>query len=145
MILTFKILLRESNVWKMPRLLATSVGHTSALCPISFCLNSLPPTLDLIDTKLASFSAELSLIRSTILYLTSRIGQDTVEIGGVHFQSLAYTTSWAKNELSFNDYSVFQDVITLLDLIGNSNLSDNDFLDGKYKASRANYVNDLVA
>ena len=29
----------------------------------------------------------------------------------------------------------------LLDLIGTSNLSNNDFLDGQYKANRANFVN----
>ena len=32
-----------------------------------------------------------------------------------------------------------------MDLIGTSNLSDGDFLDGQYKASRANYVNDSAA
>ena len=62
---------------------AASVGHTSALRPISFCSNSLPSP-SVIDTKLASFSIELALVRSTILDLTSRIGQDVVEIGGVH-------------------------------------------------------------
>ena len=30
----------------------------------------------------------------------------------------------------------------LLDLLGTNNLSDSDFLDGQYKASRANFVND---
>lgn len=32
-----------------------------------------------------------------------------------------------------------------MDLIDTSNLSDSDFLDGKYKASRANFVNDFAA
>ena len=123
---------------------AASVGHTSALRPISFGSNRPPPSA-LIDTKLALFSAELALVRSTILDLTSRIDHDVVEIVGVYFQSLARTTSWVKNELSSNAYFVFQDVITLLDLIGTSNLSDGSFLDGQYKASRANYVNDSVA
>ena len=85
------------------------------------------------------------MVRSTILDLTSRIDHDVVEIVGVYFQSLARTTSWVKNELSSNAYFVFQDVITLLDLIGTSNLSDGSFLDGQYKTSRANYVNDSVA
>ena len=35
--------------------------------------------------------------------------------------------------------------MTLLDLIGTSNLSDNEFLDGQYKANRANFVNDSAA
>lgn len=30
----------------------------------------------------------------------------------------------------------------LLDLLGTNNLSDSEFLDGQYKASRANFVND---
>ena len=35
--------------------------------------------------------------------------------------------------------------MTLLDLIGTSNLMDNEFLDGQYKANRANFVNDSAA
>ena len=63
----------------------------------------------------------------------------------MHFQSLAHTTSWVKNELPSNPYFVFQDVTTLLDLIGTSNLSYGDFIDGQYNASRANNVNDSAA
>ena len=87
-----------------------------------------PPPSALIDTKVASFSEELALVRSSILELTSRIDQDTIEIGGVHFQSLAHTTAWVNNKLPSNDFFVFQDVVTLLDLIGISHLSNSDFL-----------------
>ena len=85
------------------------------------------------------------LIRSAILDLTSKIGQDALEIEGVHFQSLAKTTAWVRRELPSNSYFVFQDVTTLLDLIGTSNISNGEFLDGQYKTSRANYVNDSTA
>ena len=50
-----------------------------------------------------------------------------------------------RSELPSNAYFVFQNVITLLDFIGTSNLSDGEFLDGQYKASRANYANDSAA
>lgn len=35
--------------------------------------------------------------------------------------------------------------MTLLDLLGTTNSSDSDFLDGQYKASRDNFVNDSAA
>ena len=88
---------------------------------------------------------DLNIIRSAILDLTSKIGQDALEIEGVHFQSLAKTTAWVRRELPSNSYFVFQDVTTLLDLIGTSNISNGEFLDGQYKASRASYVNDSAA
>ena len=50
-----------------------------------------------------------------------------------------------RSELPSNAYFVFQNVITLLDFNGTSNLSDGEFLDGQYKASRANYANDSAA
>ena len=120
---------------------ASFVGHTSAVYPISFGSNPLSPPFALIDTKLAYFSAELSLVRSIILDLMPRTFQDAVESGGVNFYSLAQTTTWMTNDLPSSAYSVFQDGITLLNLNGTSNLSDGDFLDGKYKASRSNFVN----
>ena len=35
--------------------------------------------------------------------------------------------------------------MTFLDLIGTSNLIDNEFIGGKYKVNRANFVNDSAA
>jgi len=43
----------------------------------------LPPPSTLSDSKLASVSAELGLIRSNLDELSSRIGQEVIEIGGV--------------------------------------------------------------
>ena len=78
---------------------ATSVGQTSAMRPTFSDSNPLPPTSSLVDSKLASFSVELDLVRSAILDLTSRIGQDAVDVWGVHFHSLSQTTALARNEL----------------------------------------------
>ena len=77
--------------------------------------------------------------------LTSRVGKDSIDIGGVYFQSLSQNIAWVRKYLPSNFYFVFQDVMTLLDLIGTSNLSDNEFLDGQYKDNRANFVNDSAA
>ena len=106
---------------------------------------TIPPSSTLVESKLASVSADLVLIRSNLDDLSSRIGQEVIEIGGVQFQSLSQTIAWVRQELPSNAYFVFQDVMTLLDLLGTSNLSDNDFLDGQYKATRANFVNDSAA
>ena len=84
-------------------------------------------------------------MKSIIVNLISRIGKDAIEIGGVQFQSLFQPIAWVRSDLPSNYYFVFKDIMTLLDLIGTSNLSDSDFFDGQYKASRANFVNNSAA
>ena len=81
------------------------------------------------------------MVRLNILDLTSRIGQDVVETGDMHFQSLVQTTARSKNELSPNASFFFKDIITLLNQIGTSIFSDGYFLDGQYNDSQANFVN----
>ena len=49
-----------------------------SLGPTSFL-----PSASIFDSKLASFSSELSLTKSSILNLTSKIGQNSIEIGTV--------------------------------------------------------------
>ena len=49
-----------------------------------------------------------------------------------------------RNDLPSNVY-FFQDIMTLLDLVKTSNLLDSDFLDGQYKGSRMNFVNDSTS
>ena len=133
---------------KQLRLTSTILWKESSVCnilclrlllqlekPLRYILLSSVPILfllffSLVDSKLASFSVKLNLVRSAIIDLKSTIGQYAVEIGGAHFQFLSQTTVWVRNELPSNAYFVFQDVIILLDLIGTSNLSDRDFLDG---------------
>ena len=59
-------------------------------------------------SKLLSLTAELSLVRSSVSDLTSRVGQDAIEIGGVHFQSLSQTIAWVRTSLPSNAYFVFR-------------------------------------
>ena len=85
------------------------------------------------------------LVKSSVSDLTSRVGQNAFEIGGVYFQSLFQTVAWVRKHLPSNAYFVFQDVMMLLDLVETYNLLDNEFLDGQYKANRENLVNDFTA
>ena len=112
------------RVQRLDRILfSSSVSSTLGSVPI-------PPSTSQSDSKIAAFSSELSLVKSNIINLTSRFGQDAIEIGGVQFQSLSQTIAWVRSDLPSNCYSVFQDIMTLLDLIGTSNFSHSDFLDG---------------
>ena len=87
----------------------------------------LAPPSSLIGSRLISVSKEINLLRSNLDDLSSRIGQEVIEIGGVQFQSLAQTIAWVRRELPSNAYFVFQDMMTLFDLLGTTNLSYNDF------------------
>ena len=49
---------------------------------------SHPPFSTITYSKLLSLTAELFLVRSSVSDLTSRVEQDSIDIGGVHFQSL---------------------------------------------------------
>ena len=105
----------------------------------------LPPPSSSVETKLAALSAELASLRDSHHELTTRMGNEAVEIGGIQFQSLHQTIAWVRDELPSFAYFVFQDTVTLLDMIGSTNRSDDDFLGGQFKASRANFVNDTAA
>ena len=63
----------------------------------------------------------------------------------MQFQSLSQTIAWMRSDLPSNYYFVFQDIMTLLDLIGTSNLSDSNFFNRQYKTSQANFDNDSTA
>ena len=104
----------------------------------------LVPLSTSIDTKLAALTAEIASLRESHHELTTRMGYEAVEIGGIQFQSLRQTIGWVRDELPSFAYFVFQDTVTLLDMIGSTNRSDGDFLGGQFKASRANFVNDTA-
>ena len=87
----------------------------------------LAPPSSLVDSELTSLSYDITLLRSTLDNLSSRIEQEVIEIGGVQCQSLSQTIAWVRQELPSNAYFVFQDIMTLMDLLGTSNLSYNDF------------------
>ena len=55
------------------------------------------------------------------------MGYEAVEIGGIQFQSLRQTIGWVRDELPSFAYFVFQDTVTLLDMIASTNRSDDDF------------------
>ena len=73
--------------------------------------------------------------------LQASIGQHMVEIRGVKFESLRQTTAWITSNLPSGSYHVFMDVITLLDALGSSHLSDKDFIDEKYHAQKGKFEN----
>ena len=89
----------------------------------------LPPSSTIAYSEFSSLSSKILLLKSSVCDLTSIIGEDAIEIGGVYFQSLSQTIAWVRSRLPSNAYLVFQDVMTLFDLIGTSNLINNEFLD----------------
>ena len=133
------------NILSRVQQLEQSSTSSSSFARSSLGLNIVLPSSAIVDSKLSSLSVEILLIKTSVSDLSSQGGQDAIEIGGVYFQLFSQTIVWVRNHLPSNNYSFFQDVITLLDLIGTSNLTDNEFLDGQYKANRANFLNDSAA
>ena len=87
----------------------------------------------------------ISLFQSNLDDLSSRIGQEVIEIGDLHLLSLFQTIAWVRHELSSKPFFVFQDTMTFFDLLGTCNLSDGDFFDSQHKASRTNFNKNLAA
>lgn len=63
-------------------------------------------------------------------------------MGEEKFESLPQTVTSVRRELVSNVYYFFLDPISLLNFLGTSNLSDNDFTDKQYRVTRAKFVND---
>ena len=95
----------------------------------------LVPLSTSIDTKLAALTAEIASLRESHHELTTRMGYEAVEIGGIQFQSLRQTIGWVRDELPSLAYFVFQDTVTLFAMIGSINRSDDNVLGGQLKAS----------
>ena len=53
--------------------------------------------------------------------------------------------AWVETNLPSAAYFVFNDVITVLDSLVSSHLSDNDFIEGEYRASRGQFDNAVAA
>ena len=70
------------------------------------------------------------------------LGHNTVDLGGVKFQSLSQTITWVSSNLPAGSYHVFMDLNTLLDALGSSHLADKDFIDEKYHATRGKFENE---
>ena len=97
------------------------------------------------DTELDAYKAQLSLFASRLDDLKACMGQESVKMGGVKLESLLHTTSWVKRELPCSSYHVFHDPITLLDAVGASQMSNKEFLDERYHASRGKFGNEVAA
>ena len=94
------------------------------------------------SSQLDAVEVAIALIKRDVTDLSHRIGQEVVDLGGEKFESRPQTVLWVRRELVTNAYYLFLDPISPLDLIGSSNLLDNDVADKQYRATRANFVND---
>ena len=61
------------------------------------------------------------------------------------FESVHQTTAWILKYLPSLEYFTFNDVITLLDTLGSVHLSNREFLEQKYHASRGKFDNEISA
>ena len=77
--------------------------------------------------------------------LKACIGQHVVVIGGVKFESRLQTVAWVEKHLPSAAYFVFNDVITVLDSLVSYRLSNKEFIEGEYRASRGQFDNAVVA
>ena len=68
-----------------------------------------------------------------------------MDIGGVTFESRLKIVAWVDKYLSSVAYFVFRDVITVLDSLVSSYLSDKYFIEGEYHASRYQFDNAVAA
>ena len=58
-----------------------------------------------------------------------------MEFGGVRFESLSRTITSVSNHLLSGDFYLLHDPITLLDVVGVNNLSDEAFPDERFHAT----------
>ena len=151
----------------MERLYAACSGGSTKL-PVA----ALASRLNIMSTKLATLSVaggsslgsshlspspssdstRLLSLESTVRHLTADhknlqacISNNLVDIGGVMFDSVNQTTAWVSKYLPSAEYFTFNDVITLLDDLGSIHLSNRDFLEEKYLASRGKFNNEIAA
>ena len=96
----------------------------------------VPVSHSVLSTVIQELTASFAQLSARQGILQAYIGQDVVEIGGVNFESLRETTAWVKVHLPLGTYFDFNDMITLLDALGSVHLSNKDFMEEKYHASR---------
>ena len=68
-----------------------------------------------------------------------------VDLGGVKFKSLPQTIAWVSVNSPSSSYRVFMNIHTLLDYLGSFHLSNKDFIDEKYHATRGRFDNESTA
>ena len=113
----------------------------------SISLGSLPtpPMSSSRDTELDACKVQLSLFAGRLDDLKAYMGQESVKMDGVKLKSLLHTTSWMKKELSSSSYHIYHDPVTLLDAVGASQMSNKEFLNESYHATRGNFRNEVAA
>ena len=105
----------------------------------------VPVSHSVLSTVIQELTASFDQLSAKQDNLQACIGQDVVEIGGVNFESLRETTAWVKVHLPLGTYFDFNDVITLLDAPGSVHLSNKDFMEEKFHASRGKFDNETAA
>ena len=118
-----------------------------------FSVGSLPPlgSSPLLPPP-SVFSTRIHLLEATVVQLSvdhkniqTYIGHDVVEIGGIIFEYIRQTTAWVVTHLPSPEYFIFNDVIIIFDALGSIHLSNRDFLEEKYHASRGKFNNEIAA
>ena len=128
-------------------LIASRLAALEAKCSFRFpsFQNSFPPNECATSTEILALKSRMSSVIERKQDMQAYIGQLSVEIGGVMFESLSQTTSWVRTNLLSGAYYLFLDAPILLDMVTSSNMSDKEFLDEKYQASRGKFENETAA
>ena len=132
----------SSKIKQLELQVKSSSGSLLAM-NLGTCL--IPPSPSALSTELRELTASFSQPSARQDNLQAYIGQDVVEIGGVTFESLRQTTAWVKVHLPSGAYFDFNNAITLLDALGSVHLSNKDFMEEKYHASRGKFDNETAA
>ena len=122
------------------KLATLSVGGISSLGS-----SYLPPPPSSDSTRLLSLESTVRNLTADHKNLQACIGKNVVDIGSVMFESVHQTTAWVTKYLPSAEYFTFNDVITLLDAFDSIHLSNRDFLEEKYHASRGKFDNEIAA
>ena len=73
--------------------------------------HSLPPFPSSFQTEIAALKTELVLTRSDLNNLIASLGEKSVTIGGVRFESRGQIISWVRSNIPSEAYDIFYDVV----------------------------------
>ena len=97
------------------------------------------------STQLVELQSHFKLLSSPHASLKACIDQHVVDIGGTKFESRLQAVAWVEKHLPSVAYFVFNNVVTVLDSLVSSHLSDKEFIEGEYRASRGQFDNAVTA
>ena len=89
--------------------------------------------------------SHFKLLSASHTSLKACIGQHVVDISGAKFESRLQAVTWVEKNLPSTAYFIFNDVVMGLDSLVSSHLSDKEFIEGEYRASRGQFDNAVVA